>query len=605
MRILYSATFALSCSLFCGLALPALAQAPFEQRVLMPGALDIHGAAMDDEGNYYFASVTEDNDIQVTRLSATGEHVWTNVYPFFTEEGLYGDAIRVNDDGIVVVGYTLGAVTNSRDGLILHIDLDGNLVDAQRIDVLSSNALHYLGNTSDGGFIASGRADMGTGNQYDMLLAKLDGEGTMLWSKTYGSAGWDWGYQPIELADGGFAVVGYADELGTGFSPSGYVVRTDALGNEMWARSVSSGIGVDELYSIAEAADGSIYVGGRSLGFVVGGVTAFITKLTSTGDHVWTRFMPNGIEVAQLVPGADGSVNWLAHPQFFPGGGAGNGYDIAWGKFAADGTLLSAKYYGTDGSDNGMALFPHADGSYSIVGFTNAAVPARWDAQLIVTDANSDVDCNALEPEIIWMPATAIVAPFTSTTGSGFTAFPYTMGQQEVAVSTYDPCCVVAASFTSAMGGSALQWTFTNTGTTGTYAWAFGDGQTSSEASPTHTYAAAGVYTVCLTTTDDCGSATACATVDANTTGITDASGTISDLRVFPVPANDRIVLRAAERIGAYRVLNAEGRLVATGSGNLRTEMTVDVDRLPQGLYTIEAQLANGAVRYARVVVAR
>lgn len=603
MRILYSATLALSCSLLCGLALPARAQVPFEQRLIMPGAIDIHGATTDSEGNYYFASVNNDNDLQVTRLSATGEHIWTNAYPFFTEEGIYGDALRVNENGLVLVGYTMGAVTNSRDGVILHIDLDGNLVNAQRIDVLSSNALHYLSNTSDGGFIASGRADMGTGNAYDFLLAKLDADGAMLWSKTYGSAGWDWAYQPIELADGGFAVVGYGDELGTGFSPSGYVVRTDALGNELWARSVSSGTSVDELYCIAEAADGSIYVGGRSLGFVVGGVTAFITKLTSTGDHVWTRFMPNGIEVAQLITGTDGSVTWLAHPQFFPGGGGD--YDIAWGKFAADGTLLSTKYYGTSGSDNGMALFPHADGSYSVLGFTNVTVPTRWDAQLIVTDVNGDVDCNAMEPEITWTPATALVASFTSTTGSGFTAFPYTMGQQEVAVSAYNPCCAVAASFTSAMGGSALQWTFTNTGTTGTYTWDFGDGQTSDAASPTHTYAAAGIYTVCLTTTDDCGSATACATVDANPTGITDASGTTSDLRVFPVPANDRIVLRAAERIGAYRVLDAEGRLVAAGSANLRTETTIDVDRLPQGLYTIEAQLANGAVRYVRAVVAR
>lgn len=602
MRLLYSATRLLSCSLLCSLALPALAQPPFEQRVIMPGALDIHGAAMDSEGDYYFASVTDDNDIQVTRLSATGEHVWTNVYPFFTEEGLYGDAIRVGADGIVVVGYTIGAVTNSRDGLILHIDLDGNLVDAKRIDVLSSNALHYLGNTSDGGFIASGRADMGDG--YDMLLAKLGSDGTMLWSKTFGTEGWQWGYQPIELADGGFAMVGYADNLGTGFSPSGYVVRTDALGNELWARSVSSGTSVDELYSIAEATDGSLYVGGRSLGFITGEVTAFITKLSSTGGHVWTRILANGIEADKLAPAEDGGVAWMAHPQYFPGGGAGNGYDIAWGKLGADGTQLSAKYYGTDGSDNGMAFFPHADGSYSILGFTNAAVASRWDAQLIVTDANGDVDCNAMAPTIAWTPATAIVTPFTSNTNSGFTAFPYAMGQQEVAVSTFDPCCTtVTASFTSAMSGGALVWTFTNTGTTGTYAWDFGDGQTSDEASPTHTYATLGTYTVCLTVTGDCGSATSCATIDTPT-GIASVPGTTGGLSVYPVPANDRIVLRAAERIGAYRVLNAEGRLVATGSGNLRTEMTIDVDRLPQGPYTIEAQLANGAVRYARAVVA-
>lgn len=38
-----------------------------------------------------------------------------------------------------------------------------------------------------------------------------------------------------------------------------------------------------------------------------------------------------------------------------------------------------------------------------------------------------------------------------------------------------------------------------------TYAWSFGDGQTSAEASPTHTYQAAGSYTVNLTITDGAG----------------------------------------------------------------------------------------------------
>ncbi|MEA2006605.1 MAG: PKD domain-containing protein, partial [Patescibacteria group bacterium] len=37
------------------------------------------------------------------------------------------------------------------------------------------------------------------------------------------------------------------------------------------------------------------------------------------------------------------------------------------------------------------------------------------------------------------------------------------------------------------------------------YLWDFGDGQTSSEASPSHTYSTSGVYTVALTTTSSWG----------------------------------------------------------------------------------------------------
>ncbi|MEM6269895.1 MAG: PKD domain-containing protein [Bacteroidota bacterium] len=45
------------------------------------------------------------------------------------------------------------------------------------------------------------------------------------------------------------------------------------------------------------------------------------------------------------------------------------------------------------------------------------------------------------------------------------------------------------------------------------YAWDFGDGNTSTMASPTHTYTSTGIYTVCLTVTNFCGSNTTCQNV--------------------------------------------------------------------------------------------
>jgi hypothetical protein len=291
----------LSLLLFLGTA--AHAQVPFERILTMPGALYIAGATIDDEGHFVIASVNE-GDIQVSRISPEGDHEWTNTYPLFTEDGLYGNGVAVGPDGILVAGYTMGLGTNSRDGLLLRIGLDGTLTEAQRVDAGSSNAFHYL-KAIDGGFIATGRSDAG-GNMYDMVLAKLDTEGTIQWMRTYGTSLWDWAYQATPLADGGYALVGYGDGLGTGYAPSGYLVRTDASGNELWARSISSGGGVDEAYSVIESSTGDLYVGGRSLGFIPGDVSAFITKISSTGTHVWTRVLQHGIETVAMVPTANG-----------------------------------------------------------------------------------------------------------------------------------------------------------------------------------------------------------------------------------------------------------------------------------------------------------
>ena len=66
------------------------------------------------------------------------------------------------------------------------------------------------------------------------------------------------------------------------------------------------------------------------------------------------------------------------------------------------------------------------------------------------------------------------------------------------------------AGFTYSTSGLAATFTDTSTdsgGTIGTHSWAFGDGATSTAASPAHTYTAAGTYTGAQSVTIIAGSA--------------------------------------------------------------------------------------------------
>lgn len=601
-----------------------LAQTPPLERVYsIPSSLWTKGAARDDAGNFYIANQTADKDLQVTRISATGEHEWTKAYPFFSEDGLYGNSIAVGPEGVIVAGYVMGQLTNSRDGIILRLDPeDGRLLTSTRIDNGSSNALHSLWRTPDG-FVATGRSDA-DGRAYEMLLAKLNDLGEVQWSKTYGvertpndNDGWQWGYEAKPLMDGGYAIVGYGDGLGTGYSPSGYLVRTDALGNELWARSISSGTGVDELYTVVQSSTGDLYVGGRSLGFILGDVSAFVTKISASGDHVWTRILEKGVEVKQLLPNGNGGVDWLAAPQNMPGGGGGtgaNGYDIAWGTFDADGDLLRSTMYGGPGSDNGMVFFQNDDGSFAIVGFTspqgrwewNVGDPEEdyWKGLLILTDTEGKTDCGDIDLELNWQPATAIVAPLTSVYGSGFSAFPYPMGEEERAVGSFNPCCNEMAAFTMEQTGD-FSWRFID-GSTGanSYAWDFGDGNTSTEQSPPHTYAGNGVYNVCLTITGDCASATTCHQVSV-TVGLDEAASRAQGVSLYPSPASELFVVRSERSaITMVQLFDADGRLLSTTADSRRNSMIIPVGQLPDGLYVARVLLADGTMHHQRMMVA-
>ncbi|HIO67512.1 MAG TPA: PKD domain-containing protein [Flavobacteriales bacterium] len=79
------------------------------------------------------------------------------------------------------------------------------------------------------------------------------------------------------------------------------------------------------------------------------------------------------------------------------------------------------------------------------------------------------------------------------------------------------PPCV--AGFTSANSGLEVMFADASADVTG-WLWDFADGNTSTSISPTHTYAAAGTYNVCLYTTNPCSVDTFCMDVTVTPTGI-------------------------------------------------------------------------------------
>ncbi|MFK7932609.1 MAG: PKD domain-containing protein, partial [Saprospiraceae bacterium] len=73
------------------------------------------------------------------------------------------------------------------------------------------------------------------------------------------------------------------------------------------------------------------------------------------------------------------------------------------------------------------------------------------------------------------------------------------------------------AAFTTNLLGSGATFSSSNDPLTEEYAWEFGDGATSNEASPNHTFARSGTYEVRLTVSNECGSTTAVQTVSVTT----------------------------------------------------------------------------------------
>lgn len=118
------------------------------------------------------------------------------------------------------------------------------------------------------------------------------------------------------------------------------------------------------------------------------------------------------------------------------------------------------------------------------------------------------------------------------------------------------------------------------------YLWDFGDGITSDFAYPQHVFEG-GEYTVTLTLTNECGTATGSVTIDSTVS--TNDLDEVSLIELFPQPANDVLNLRLEQRVqGALiRVSDLTGKTVmeSMAQGGLNN---INTSQLANGMYVLE-----------------
>lgn len=153
------------------------------------------------------------------------------------------------------------------------------------------------------------------------------------------------------------------------------------------------------------------------------------------------------------------------------------------------------------------------------------------------------------------------------------------------------------ANFNS--NASNLTVTFNNTSTNAaTYLWDFGDGNSSTEKNPVHTYTAGGTYQVTMTASNQCNDKVKTLGVTLTTSAVELAevlgikvlpNPTSGDFRVeFNAPGSEQVQLQLFDARGA--LLTSRETVLTQGPNTVRFK---GLD-LPAGLYQLQVQSANG-----------
>lgn len=118
------------------------------------------------------------------------------------------------------------------------------------------------------------------------------------------------------------------------------------------------------------------------------------------------------------------------------------------------------------------------------------------------------------------------------------------------------------------------------------YYWDFGDGHTSEEENPSHTYTASGTYTVRLIAAECLMSDTFYMEVSILVSGI-EPTFKADNVRIYPNPAQSDVHIRADEKIEHIRIMDMSGKIIYQEDQWGKTTATIDMSAFPPGTYGI------------------
>lgn len=130
------------------------------------------------------------------------------------------------------------------------------------------------------------------------------------------------------------------------------------------------------------------------------------------------------------------------------------------------------------------------------------------------------------------------------------------------------------------------------------YYWDFGDGNTSTQMSPTHTYATGGNYNVCLIAVDNTTNVadmTCISNVDPSAV-VSIAEDNVGVIKLYPNPVSDVLNIDA-ENVTNVKIYSTTGLLVVD------TESTkIDMSKYDNGLYIIQIQFEDQTISTQRII---
>lgn len=324
-------------------------------------------------------------DFWVIKTDSNGNILWNKTFGGSNWD-VPEDVKQTTDNGFILTGRTHSFGVGNIDIWVIKLDETGDIVWNKTYGTQYWEGGAESQQTTDGGYIIIGSRSLTQVSSFDLVLYKIDKDGNEQWNRTFGGQAEDYGASVRQTKDGGYILTGSTSS----YEPSNnnrafWLIKTDENGIIQWNRTYGGTTSDDVATSVELTSDdGYIIIGSKGVS-ESSHPDIWIIKTNHYGDEQWNK----------TYGGAQDEYGWGGY-QTRDGGyvmigttsSYGAGEDDVWMiKTDAYGDEVWNRTYGGNNGDGGYAVNQTSDGGYIITGYTYTTDAYAGDLWLIKTDS--------------------------------------------------------------------------------------------------------------------------------------------------------------------------------------------------------------------------
>ena len=168
-------------------------------------------------------------NIYLIKTDGNGNELWNKTFGGTNNNWSYS-VQQTTDGGYIVIGYTNSFGNGAADVYLIKTDGSGNELWNKTFGGVNDDGGFSVQQTNDGGYVVAGYTKSVGNGDADVYLIKTDGSGNELWNKTFGGTYEDGGFDVQQTTDGGYILTGKTLYAG-GVDSDLYLIKTDGNGN--------------------------------------------------------------------------------------------------------------------------------------------------------------------------------------------------------------------------------------------------------------------------------------------------------------------------------------------------------------------------------------